>query len=105
MKILLCCGSGASTSMVAESMLKAVPEEQRADYTIVADTYQNFSTVFHEYDVVLLGPHIRYKKAALQKEAASLQIPVDVIDGTDYALQNGAKILAQAQKLYADARQ
>lgn len=98
MKILLCCDAGASTSMVAASMRKALTESEQ-HFVIEAKSSQLFSDLYKNYDVVLIGPHIRYKKAGMEKEAQKDNIPVEIIDSMDYAMQNGAKILAFAKQL------
>ncbi|WP_144554920.1 PTS sugar transporter subunit IIB [Bacillus sp. X1(2014)] len=103
MKILLCCGAGASTSLVAQSMMNSLPENEKANYVINAITYDLFLDHYKNYDVVLLGPQIRYKKKSLEKEAMADNIPVDVINSVDYALQNGTKIIEHAKQLYKKA--
>ncbi|WP_019616790.1 PTS sugar transporter subunit IIB [Psychromonas ossibalaenae] len=99
MKILLCCGAGASTSLVAEAMMKSLPSEEQKDYVIEAKSYDMFHEVHGNYDVILLGPQIRYKKAEAQKIAGELNIPVDSINPMDYAMQHGDKILTHAREL------
>ncbi|WP_019616793.1 PTS sugar transporter subunit IIB [Psychromonas ossibalaenae] len=101
MKILLCCGAGASTSLVAEAMKKAVSPEEQKNYVIDAKSYDMFYEVYSRYDVILLGPQIRYKKAEAQKVAGEMNIPVDSIDPMDYAMQDGLKILNFARAMVA----
>ena len=99
MKILLCCGAGASTSLVAEAMRKALSPEEQKDYVIEAKSYDQFFEVHSRYDVILLGPQIRYKKIEASKAAAEHNIPVDSINPMDYAMQQGEKILNHARGL------
>lgn len=103
MKILLCCGAGASTSLVAQIMMDSLPVNEKANYEIKAITYDLFLDQYKNYDVVLLGPQIRYKKKALENEASADNIPVDVINSMDYAMQNGANIIEHAKQLYKKA--
>jgi len=98
MKILLVCAAGMSTSLVVNKMKGALgPDEQ--DWTIIAEPAEKFESIVSEYDVVLLGPQIRFKKAEFQKIADEYGIPVDTINTMDYGLCKGDKILQFAKNL------
>lgn len=100
MKILLVCAVGMSTSLIVEKMKKSLgPDEQ--DWVIEAKPVERFKDEFKKYDVVLLGPQIRFKKEEFQKMANRYNIPVDTINPVDYGLANGEKILNFAKELYA----
>ena len=49
------------------------------------------------WQVVLLGPQVRYELKRIQKAAEP--IPVDVIDTRDYGLMNGKNVLDKALAL------
>jgi len=98
MKILLVCAAGMSTSLVAESMQDALSEEEK-DWVISAESSEEFHEIVSEYDVVLLGPQVRFKKDELQ-EVAGANIPVAVINTMDYGRCRGDKILQAAKELY-----
>ena len=98
LKILLVCAAGMSTSLIVEKMKKALkPEEQ--DSVIIAVPEEEFERTVKDYDVVLLGPQIRYKKAAFEKIASEMGKPLDVINTVDYGMARGDKILDHARKL------
>lgn len=98
MKILLVCAAGMSTSLVVEKMKKALkPEEQ--DWSIKAEPVELLPTLIDDYDVVLLGPQIGYKKAELSKLAEQHGKPLDVIKPMDYGMGKGENILNQAKAL------
>ena len=99
MKILLCCGAGASTSLVAEAMRDTLSPEEQKSYVIEAKSFDLFYEVYSQYDVVLLGPQIRYKKSEAEKAAKELNIPVDAINPMHYAMQNGLEILNHAREM------
>lgn len=99
MKILLVCAAGMSTSLVVNKMKKALgPDEQ--DWIIEANPAERFSSIFKNYDVILLGPQIRFKKDEFEKMASEYNIPVGIINSVDYGLTNGEKILNFAKGLY-----
>lgn len=98
MKILLCCAAGMSTSLVVEKMKKAA-ETRNMDATIDAVSVDEIENVIKDYDVVLLGPQVKYKKNQLQKLGDKYGKKVDVINPVDYGLIKGDKILDFAIKL------
>ncbi|SDW04721.1 PTS sugar transporter subunit IIB [Tepidimicrobium xylanilyticum] len=103
MKILLVCAAGMSTSLVVNKMKKALgPDEQ--DWIIEAKPAERFEDEFKKYDVVLLGPQIRFKKDEFEKIAREYNIPVETINTADYGLANGEKILDFAKELYENKK-
>lgn len=87
-----------STSLVVEKMKKALkPDEQ--DWEIIAQPVEKLPVLINEYDVVLLGPQISYKKKELQKITDEHNKPLDVIQPMDYGLGKGENILNQARAL------
>ena len=59
-KILLCCSSGMSTSLLVNKMRK-VAEEHKVPVEINAVGLDRFESEIKEYDVALLGPQVRFK--------------------------------------------
>ncbi|MDT1878230.1 PTS sugar transporter subunit IIB, partial [Acinetobacter baumannii] len=51
------------------------------------------------YQVVLLGPQVKYMLKTLSDKAASLNIPVQPIDTMDYGMQRGDNVLNYALSL------
>ena len=64
-------------------------------------------TVYENYFIsmfswILLGPQVRFQKAAIEKLAAGRKagpIPVDVIDMRDYGTMNGKAVFETAMKM------
>ena len=99
MKILLVCAAGMSTSLVVSKMEKALSEDEK-DWVIEAKPAERFNDIYKDYDVILLGPQIRFKKKEFEKMAGEYGIPVETIDIKDYGLANGENILNSAKELY-----
>lgn len=92
MRILLVCSAGMSTSALVKRMTEAAAErglevEVRAESVAAAKRY------FHQTDIVLLGPQVRFLKDEMAKTAG---VPVQVIDMRAYGRMDGAKVLADA---------
>lgn len=99
MKILLVCSAGMSTSLVVEKMKKALrPEEATSEIKAIAVEY--FEEEVEKYDVVLLGPQMRFRQKDCEALAAPKGIPVRVINMVDYGTVRGDKILDFARELY-----
>lgn len=58
-----------------------------------------FDTQFPQYQVVLLGPQVKYMLQTLSDKAATKGIPVQPIDMMDYGMQRGDKVLDYALSL------
>ncbi|VBB07065.1 phosphotransferase system eiib component type 2/3 [Lucifera butyrica] len=99
MNILLVCAAGMSTSLVVEKMKKALKPEE-ADSVLVAIPAEEFEAAVDNYDIVLLGPQLRFKKKEFEKITQPKGIPLDVINMVDYGTLRGDKIMEFARQLY-----
>ena len=102
--ILLVCSAGMSTSLLVTKM-EAEAKEQGVEAKIFALPFSDAPRVLEEVDCILLGPQVRFQKAAIENLAASRKagaIPVDVIDMRDYGTMNGKAVLASALKLLGE---
>lgn len=99
-KIMLCCSSGMSTSLLVKKM-----QEEAARRGLEADIRaygaSEFEVQMPQYQVVLLGPQVKYMLPDMQGRAAEHGIPVDVINMMDYGMQRGDKVLDHALSLIA----
>ena len=69
MKIILCCMSGMSTSLLVKKMQAVVSDS----VTIVAIPIEEVLNVSQDADIVLLGPQISFKEKDLKEQ---ITIPV-----------------------------
>ena len=58
-KIMLCCSAGMSTSLLVRKMVEAA-NERGLPVKIDAYGVSEFDTQFPQYQVVLLGPQVKY---------------------------------------------
>jgi PTS system cellobiose-specific IIB component len=87
-----------STSLLVRKMLEAAKERE---LPVEIDAYgvAEFDTQFPRYQVVLLGPQVKYMLKTLSEKAAAQGIPVQPIDPMDYGMQRGEKVLDYALSL------
>lgn len=97
-KIMLCCSAGMSTSLLVRKMVEAA-DERGLPVEIDAYGVAEFDTQFPHYQVVLLGPQVKYMLKTLSEKAAVHGIPVQPIDPMDYGMQRGEKVLDYALSL------
>ncbi|HHG9513027.1 TPA: PTS sugar transporter subunit IIB [Citrobacter amalonaticus] len=97
-RIMLCCSAGMSTSLLVRKMVEAA-EERKLPVQIDAYGVSEFDIQFPNYQVVLLGPQVKYMLNTLSEKAATHNIPVKAIDMQDYGMQRGDKVLDFALSL------
>ena len=91
-KILLCCASGMSTSLLVEKMKRAATK-QNVEAEIWAVNAENTDLKDVEADIIFLGPQVRYAKEEIQKTVGS--IPVNMIGMKDFGNMNGVEVLSK----------
>lgn len=92
-RIMLCCASGMSTSLLVEKMKKAALE-QGIEAEIWAVGANEVKANANRTDIILLGPQVRYAQRKIESEAP--EVPVAHIDMKDYGMMNGQSVLKQA---------
>ena len=97
-RIMLCCSAGMSTSLLVRKM-QEVAKERALPVEINAYGIAEFDAQFPHYQVVLLGPQVKYMLKPLSEKAAAQGIPVQPIDAMDYGMQRGDKVLDYALSL------
>lgn len=91
MKVLLICAGGMSTSILMKKMEKYAAE-QGIDFEVIARGAMDYEDYYRDYDVILLGPQVSYKKDEIADATGK---PLAVIESIDYALGNAENIFKQ----------
>ena len=97
-KIMLCCSAGMSTSMLVKKMQDEAAS-RGLEAEIAAFSATEFDERFADYQVVLLGPQVKYMQESLAAKTASTGIPVATINMMDYGTMRGDKVLDYALQL------
>jgi len=87
-----------STSLLVRKM-EEVAARRALPVKIDAYGVSEFDMQFPQYQVVLLGPQVKYMLKSLSEKAATHGIPVQPIDMMDYGMQRGDNVLDYALSL------
>jgi len=98
MRIALFCAAGMSTSMLVEKMKKAALD-QGLDVSINAYPESEMEEISNDIDVALLGPQVKYLLNKAKAICEPKGVKVDAINGIDYGMMKGDKVLEAAMKL------
>ena len=98
--ILLACSAGMSTSLLVTKMEEAA-EKQDINVNIKAMSSDNAFHSLEDYDVLLIGPQMRFmrKKFLKAAEDKGLNLPIEAIDSVSYGRRDGEGVLKQALSL------
>lgn len=86
MKVLLACGGGMSSSILAENLVAEAKKNGNQDFYMEATGTEEVGLKMQqeEWDALLLAPQVSFRKAYLQKEADARSIPLIPIEGILY---------------------
>ena len=86
-----------STSLLMNKM-KEEADNRGLEVSVEAIGEKTLEQHLGEFDVLLLGPQVRYVIPNVKKILAG-KIPFDVIDMRDYGMMNGANVLKRALEI------
>ncbi|NBK93509.1 PTS sugar transporter subunit IIB [bacterium 1XD21-13] len=93
-KILLCCGSGASSGFMAKNANVAA-KARGLDFSIKARSESEVEDYLEEIDLIMVGPHFKHRLNAIKEMASEYHVPAELIDGTVYGSLNGDGLIDQ----------
>lgn len=96
MKILLACSAGMSTSLLEKSMNDYI-KDNNLDFTVEAHDSASAKGKVKEFDVILLGPQVKFMLKEFQTLAG--ETPVAVIPMQMYGLVKGDQVIQMVQEL------
>lgn len=85
-KILLACSAGMSTSLLESSLIKYA-QSIGEEIEVIAKPSNEAKNLVKDYDIVLLGPQVRYMEQTFKQIAGTT--PVVVIPPQIYATAKG----------------
>ena len=93
MKIILCCGSGASSGFMAQK-IKQAAKKRGIDAEVLARGESLLEQYLEGTDIVLIAPHLAAEADEIAKRCEP--VPAVVIDRTAYGILDGGAVLDQA---------
>lgn len=98
-KILLVCSAGMSTSMLVKKMLEAA---SKINYEVIIEAHSisEVRTIGRNWDVILLGPQVRFQLKDIKDFFPTK--PIDSIEMKSYGRMDGENVLIQAKMLLGD---
>lgn len=93
-KVLLTCGAGASSGFLAQRTRQAI-SKMNVDMEIKAVSDSEVNEYLNDYDILMVGPHLRYKLDQLKKIADPLGVEVRIIDEEIYGAIDGEALAKQ----------
>lgn len=96
MKILLLCNAGMSTSLLVQKMKKEAVSRNIGDMVIDALPIEDLDKVIDTFDVVLLGPQVKYKEKMVADICRAHGKKYGNIPPQVYGLVDGPKALELA---------
>lgn len=91
-RILLVCGTGASSGFMAKCMRQAA-KSRKLEISIKARSDAEVTNYVKEIDLLLVGPHLEYLVNDLKKITDPYHVPVEVIPQNIYGSLDGDKLL------------
>ncbi|CDG16510.1 PTS sugar transporter subunit IIB [Xenorhabdus doucetiae] len=93
--IMLCCGAGISSGMLATRTRNAA-KDQGIAVTVEARSESEVADYFSVIDILFLGPHYASQQKEFQKLADRYHIPVMVVPQEIYGRLDGKALLELA---------
>lgn len=90
--LLLCCGAGMSSGLLAQKARKAA-KKRGLDASIEARSESEAPQYFSSVDILLLGPHYASYREEMAEMAKPFNVPVVVIPQDIYGMLDGDKLL------------
>lgn len=98
LRILLCCGAGISSGMLAQRARKA-GKKDGIDVTVDAKPESQVNDYLSKADVLLLAPHYEVELDKFKKLAQLHNVKVAVIPRDIYGMIDGEALIKYAQNL------
>lgn len=98
-RILLVCGSGASSGFMAAAIRKAAAK-RGLDISITARSEAVIENYIDDIDCLMVGPHLAYILDDVNNIVGDRDVKVTMVKSQDYATFNGENALDQLLALY-----
>ncbi len=101
MKLMLMCGAGMSSSLLANKVNEAI-QKRNLDVESWAISEVDVAKYVGQMDVVLVAPQIRFMMKRIKDVLGD--VPIEVIDFQAYGSMNGDKIVDHGIRVYEQSK-
>lgn len=91
-RILLVCGSGASSGFMAANMRKAA-KDKGLDVSVTARSESEIENYIEDIDVLMVGPHLAYLLEDAEEMVGDNDVKVILMKGEYYATLDGLQAI------------
>lgn len=95
-KVILCCGSGASSGFMATNIKKAA-KKRGIEMDVFARGESLLESYLDDVDAVMIAPHLMAEKDEIARRCGD--VPSEVISRQAYGMLDGDAVLNQILKL------
>lgn len=88
LRVLLVCGSGASSGFMATNMRKALSEEG-IDAEVKARSESEIDSYLDDIDILMIGPHLKYMVEEINEYIEGKDVVAILMKPEYYATLNG----------------
>lgn len=99
LRVLLVCGSGASSGFMAANIRKAAAK-QGIDISVTARSEAEIENYIDDIDCLMIGPHLAYLIDEVDEIIGETQVKVELMKPAYYATLNGEKALEHILSLF-----
>lgn len=97
-KVLLVCGTGASSGFMAANARKAAKKEG-LDVEIKAKSESEINDYLNEIDILLVAPHLKYMLDEVEGEASAAGVETAIIPQKVYGMLDGKGLVNEIKTL------
>ncbi|VBB07235.1 phosphotransferase system eiib component type 2/3 [Lucifera butyrica] len=99
LRVLLVCGSGASSGFMAANIRKAAAEKG-INMTVTARSESEIENYIDDIDCLMVGPHLAYLVEEVDEIVGDADIKVALMKPEYYSTLNGEKALEHILSLF-----
>lgn len=101
LKVLLVCGSGASSGFMATNINKAA-KKRGVPVSAKARSQSEVESYIDEIDCIMVGPHLKYLVADLEEKVAGRDVKVVLMKKKYYSMLDGEGALNHILSIYGE---
>lgn len=99
LRVLLVCGSGASSGFMATNIRKAATK-RGIECSVLARSEAEIENYINDIDCLMIGPHLQYLVDEVNEKVAGKDVKVALMDRKYYSILDGNMALEHILSLF-----